>query len=156
MLNTTLIQHRQLPSRQFCFPSFSYVFYFNIIPLVRIRARSLLAPQETKVGDTATLACDIAIAVSSLRNLSGHKKETTLEARITCLYNFIFNLLELFTDRTNNMLDKLMIIAANRGVFTALCTAANMILVGHSSNMNIILFANIFFSSCHFPMSSGL
>jgi len=57
----------------------------------------------------ATLACDIAITVSLLLNLSGHKKENIFSA-------------------TNNILDKLMVNAINRGVLTALCAAINMIL----------------------------
>jgi len=57
----------------------------------------------------ASLACDIAITVSLLCNLGGYKDED-------------------LPDATNNMLDKLMVIAINRGVLTALCAAINIIL----------------------------
>jgi len=75
--------------------------------------RSFLYFQDTKASyilqSAATLACDIAITVSLLWNLGGHKNEGLL-------------------DTTNNMLDKLMVNAINRGVLTALCAAINIIL----------------------------
>jgi len=80
---------------------------------ITTRAKSLLLLQKTKISYSlqaaATLACDISITVSLLYNLSGHKKETTVES-------------------TSTMLDKLMIVAVNRGVLIALCATANMIL----------------------------
>jgi len=77
------------------------------------RSRSFLHFQNTRASyitqSAATLACDITITVSLLLNLSGHKNENMPNA-------------------TNNMLDKLMVNAINRGALTALCAAINIIL----------------------------
>jgi len=77
------------------------------------RLRSFLHFQDTQASyvtqSAATLACDIAITVSLLVNLGGHKDEYV-------------------PDATNSMLNKLMVITINRGVLTALCAAVNMIL----------------------------
>jgi len=77
------------------------------------RLSSILDFQDTKgsyiLQSAATLACDIAITVSLLCNLGGYKNER-------------------LSDATNNILDRLMVNAINRGVLTALCAAINIIL----------------------------
>jgi len=78
-----------------------------------IPVKSLLHFDNTEIPyvlqSAATLACDIVITVSLLYILGGHKNEN-------------------LPDATNNMLDKLMVIAINRGVLTSLCAAINIIL----------------------------
>jgi len=83
------------------------------IVITLTRSRSFLHFENTQASyitqSAATLACDIAITVSLMRYLGGHKNEYVPHA-------------------TNNMLDKLMVYTINRGVLTALCAAINIIL----------------------------